>query len=39
MVGPGSFEAVGEFLYRLHAGAIPDEETYHCCCQAAQHPD
>jgi hypothetical protein len=33
VVGPGGFEAVGEFFYRLDAIAIPDEEAYECCCQ------
>jgi hypothetical protein len=39
MVGPGGLEAVGKLFYRLHARAIPDEETYHCCCQTAHQPD
>jgi len=39
VVRPGGFEAVGEFFYWLDAGAIPDEESYECCCQAADHPN
>jgi len=39
VVGPGGFETVGELFYWLHAGAIPDEESYECCCQAADHPN
>jgi hypothetical protein len=39
VVGPGGFEAVGEFFYRLHTGAIPDEESYECCRQTADHPN
>ena len=39
VVGPGGFEAVGEFFYGLHAGAIPDEKSYQCRRQAADHPN
>jgi len=39
MVGPGSLETVGELFYRLHAAAIPDQETYHCRGQAAHQPN
>ena len=39
VVGPGRLQAVGEFFYGLHAGAIPDEESYKCCRQAAHHPN
>ena len=39
MVGPGSLEAVSELFYRLHAGAIPNEEAYHCCRQTTHQPN
>lgn len=39
MVGPGGFETVGELLYGLDAGAVPDEKADECCCQTAYQPD
>ena len=39
MVGPGGLETVGEFFYGLHAVALPYEEAYECCCQAACQPN
>ncbi len=39
VIGPGSLEAVGELFDWLHAGAIPNEKAYHCCCQTADQPN
>ena len=33
VVGPGFFQAVGEFFYGLDALGVPDQETRRCCTQ------
>lgn len=39
VVRPRGFKAVRKLFYRLDAGTVPDEKSYQCCCQAADHPN